>query len=195
MMHEASVLLTEYFISRQWIEAKDQDWCVYAVETKLLAAVFFSVIAILTWILGVLPQAMIFTICFYFLRKRMGGYHAPRAWVCQLVSVGIVLCITLLIGPALAQIQFFVVILVNIFTMIVSIATRPIYPPQTHFDGKVVAANYRKKNILIFVIAAVQFGFSFCYSSVVIYTFLAVLTGLVSVYIELIRQKIEEDKK
>lgn len=194
-MHGASVLLTEFFISREWIDAKDQDWCVYALETKLLAAIFFSAIAILTWIFGVLPQAAIFTVCFYFLRKRIGGYHAPRAWVCQLVSLGMVLCVTLLIGPALERILFSIVILVNVFTMIVSIATRPVYPPQTHFDGEVVAANYRKKNILILVIAAVQLGFGFYYPSVVIYTFLAVLTGLVSVYIELIRQKIREGYK
>lgn len=192
-MHRISVLLTECFISKRWIDAEDQNWCIYAIETKLLAIVFFCAIAVLAVMLNILPQTIIFTFTFYHLRRRIGGYHAPYAWLCQFVSVGVVFCVTLLIGPALERVPLAVFIPFNMLVLISALIKQPVYPPQTHFDSEVVTANNKKKNVLILLITVMQIAFGYFYLCVVVYTFLGVLTGLISVYIEMIRQKIKED--
>ena len=55
-MHRVAILLTERFISKRWIDARDQNWGIYVIETKLLASVFFCVIIALAIILNALPQ-------------------------------------------------------------------------------------------------------------------------------------------
>lgn len=192
-MHEVAILLTKRFISKQWIDAKDQNWCVYVIETKLLASFFSCVIIALAIILNALPQTIIFTLVFYHLRRRIGGYHAPNAWICQIASIGIVFCVALLIGPALEQVPLLVIILANLIVLIFALIRQPVYPPQTQFDDIVVIANNRKKNIMLLLIATIQLVCGYFYPDVVVYSFLGVLTGLVSVYIELLRQRKKED--
>ena len=191
-MHRVAIFLTERFISKRWIDARDQNWGIYVIETKLLASVFFCVIIALAIILNALPQTIIFTLVFYHLRRRIGGYHAPNAWICQIASIGIVYCVALLIGPALEQVPLPVIIFVNLIVLIFALIRQPVYPPQTQFDDIVVVANNRKKNIMLLLIATIQLVCGYFYSNVVVYSFLGVLTGLVSVYIELLRQKKED---
>ena len=189
-MHEVAILLTKRFISKQWIDTKDQNWCVYVIETKLLASFFSCVIIALAIILNALPQTIIFTLVFYHLRRRIGGYHAPNAWICQIASVFFV---ALLIGPALEQVPLLVIILANLIVLIFALIRQPVYPPQTQFDDVVVIANNRKKNIMLLLIATIQLVCGYFYPDVVVYSFLGVLTGLVSVYIELLRQRKKEE--
>lgn len=191
-MHRIAKSLSEYSLAKHWINPDDQEWCIYAIETKLLSIVFFFAMAVLALILNAIPQTSIFTLTFYNLRRRIGGYHAPHAWVCLLISICVTFCITHLIGPALEQIPYGTVIAIDILALTTAMVKKPVYPPQTQFNNAVVAANNRRKNVILFIIAIVQFVCFRFYPYVLVYSFLAVLTGLISVYIELFRQMIME---
>ena len=55
-MHQLSIRIAEACVKRQWIKAIDMDWCIYAVETKLLFCAFLTLAGMITWLLGVLER-------------------------------------------------------------------------------------------------------------------------------------------
>ena len=190
LMHTLSLAIAEACTARGWISAQDTPWCAYAVENKLISICFFLLLIPLALFLNVLPEAAIFSCIFYLLRRRYGGWHAPYAWFCQIISIALVLATTLLIGPAILQLPLSLVCGINAVIMIIAILQPPVYPPQLHFDQKIKCANTKKKNHILLIVLTFQIGFGFFFRNVLVYSLLAVLAGVSSVYIEILQQQI-----
>lgn len=193
-MHTLSLAIAEACISRGWIEARKKSWCAYAVEKKLISLCFFLLMIPFAVALDVLLQAAVFSCVFYLLRRRYGGWHAPYAWLCQVISIALVLAVTLLVGPAIMQLPSLVVWGADAIVVAVAIIQPPVYPPQLHFDQKIKLANTKKKNLVLLVVLVLQLGFGIFVKDVFVYSFLAVLAGVISVYIEIFQQRIYRKK-
>lgn len=193
-MHTLSIAIAEASISRGWIKAQDKLWCAYAVEKKLITLCFFLLMIPFAVALDVLPQAAVFSCVFYLLRRRFGGWHAPYAWLCQVISIALVLAVTLLVGPATMKFPSLVILGMDAIAMAVAIIQPPVYPPQLHFDQEIKRANTKKKNLLLIIVLALQLGVGIFVKDVLVYSFLAVLAGVISVYIEILQQRIYRKK-
>ena len=191
-MHKLSLAIADACVARGWIPAQKQPWCAYAVEKKLLSAVFFSLLTVLALLLGKLPETAIFAGVFYFLRRRYGGWHAPYAWLCQLISISLMLGAVLLAGPAAMEQPAIVVWVADVLVMSAAFLQRPVYPPQVHFDAAIKQANHQKKNQILWIVAALQLGIGPFYREMLVYSLLGVLAGILSVYIELVQQCIKK---
>lgn len=193
-MHTLSLAIAEACSARGWIEARDKPWCAYAVEKKLISLCFFLLMIPVALALDVLPQTAIFSCVFYLLRRRYGGWHAPYAWLCQVISIALVLAVTMFVGPAMMQLSTLVVWGTDAIVMAIAIIQSPVYPPQLHFDQEIKRANTRKKNLVLLVVMALQLGLGTFVKAILIYSLLAVLAGVTSVYIELLQQQIYRKK-
>lgn len=193
-MHTLSIAIAEASISRGWIKAQDKLWCVYAVEKKLITLCFFLLMIPFAVALDVLPQAAVFSCAFYLLRRRFGGWHAPYAWLCQVISIALVLAITLLVGPAMMKFPSLVIWGSDAIVVAIAIMQPPVYPPQLHFDQEIKRANAKKKNLVLLIVLGLQLGFGIFVKDVLVYSFLAVLAGVISVYIEILQQRIYRKK-
>ncbi len=189
-MHTVSLAIADACISRGWIEAQKKFWCAYAVEKKLTSLCFFLLMIPLAVVLDVLPQATVFSFAFYLLRRRYGGWHAPYAWLCQVISIALVLVVTLFLGPAMMQLPSFGVYGLDSIVMAVAVIQQPIYPSQLHFDQEIKRANTQKKNTVVLIVLILQIGLGVFVKDVLVYSLLAVLAGVISVYIEILRQHI-----
>ena len=187
-MHTLSLAIAEACSARGWIEVQDKSWCAYAVEKKLILLCFFLLTIPLVVVLNVLQQSLIFSCFFYLLRRRFGGWHAPYAWLCQVISITLVLIVTLLVGPALTQLPSLVIWYVNILVMAIAILQQPIYPPQLHFSQEIKQANAKKKNLVLITVLSLQLGLGSFVKDFLLYSLLAVLAGIISVYIEILHQ-------
>lgn len=193
-MHTLSLAIAEACVSRGWIKAQEKSWCAYAVEKKLISLCFFLLMTPFAIALNVLPQAVMFACIFYLLRRRFGGWHAPYAWLCQVISVALVLIVTLFFGPAMMQLPSFVVCGMDAIVMAVAVIQPPVYPPQLHFNQEIIRANTKKKNIVLLIVVILQLGLGIFVKDIFVYSLLAVLAGVISVYIEILQQRINRKK-
>ena len=187
-MHTLSIAIAEASISRGWIKAQDKLWCAYAVEKKLISLCLFLLIIPIALVLDVLLQALIFSCVFYLLWRRYGGWHAPYAWLCQVISIALVLVVTLFVGPAMMKFSSFALWVMDAIVMTVGILQPPVYPPQLHFDQKIKQANTKKKDLVLIVVLGLQLVGGILVKDVLVYSLLAVLAGVISVYIEILQQ-------
>lgn len=194
LMHTLSLAIAEACSTRGWIEVRDKPWCAYAVEKKLISLCFFLLLIPFAVVLGVLPQAAVFSCVLYLLRRRYGGWHAPFAWLCQVISITLVLAVTLIVGPAMTQLPTLVVWGTDAIVMTIAIIQPPVYPPQLHFNQEIKRANTRKKNLVLLAVIVLQLGLGALVKDILIYSFLAVLAGVTSVYIEILQQRIYRKK-
>lgn len=182
-MHQLSICIAEACVKRNWIKAIDMDWCIYAVETKLLFCAFLTLAGIITWLLGALVEASIFVFVFCLLRSHMGGWHAPFAWLCQTISLSLVLLCTLILGPEIRMLRQEVLWGINIFALIIAYITKPVFPVQMHATEDVLIENTKIKNrilLLIFCVQVISFRFTQVF---VIYSFLGTLFCVISIII------------
>ena len=190
-MHKIAKRLANSCVEQEWISEHDRIWCVYAIEKKLLSCGFFSMLILVAICLRVLPQTLLFSVPFYILRRRFGGWHAPCVWLCQIISAILVALAVFIMGPyIIKQWTLQQIWCANMGVMVLAWNRTPVYPPQLHFDSGITIANNRKKNVIVLVATVVQVCFGCMYQSVLVYIFLAVLTGVISVYIEIFQQRI-----
>ena len=88
-MHALANRITSFFIERGLLDEERRPWYVYALESKLGQGltVLFTLAA--GWALGRPLQPLLVLLAAMFLRQRAGGWHAPTAWLCQILSVGL----------------------------------------------------------------------------------------------------------
>ena len=182
-MHQLSIRIAEACVKRQWIKAIDMDWCIYVVETKLLFCAFLTLAGIITWLLGVLVETSIFVFAFCLLRSHMGGWHAPFAWLCQIISLSLILFCTLILGPAIHMLCQEALWGINIFVLIIAFIIKPAFPVQMHATEDVLIENAKIKNrilLLLFCIQVISFSFT---KVITIYSFLGILFCVISIII------------
>ena len=194
-MHQLSIWIAEACVKRNWIQAIDMDWCIYAVETKLLFCAFLTLGGMITWLLGVLVEASVFVFVFCLLRSHMGGWHAPFAWLCQIISLSLVLLCTLILGPAIQMLCQEALWGINIFALIIAYITKPVFPVQMHATEDVLIENAKIKNDILLLIFCIQV-ISFLFTQVfVIYSFLGILFCVISIIIQPYIQKSRREQQ
>lgn len=182
-MYRLSIRIAEACVKRNWIKAIDIDWCIYAVETKLLFFAFVTLGGMITWLLGVLIEASIFVFVFCLLRSHMGGWHAPFSWLCQTISLSLVLLCTLILGPAVQMLCQEVMLGMNIIALIIAYITKPVFPVQMHATEDVYIENAKIKNRILLLIFCMQVISSHFTQVFVIYSFLGILFCIIFIII------------
>lgn len=189
-VHKIALAIADISVTRNWIRPQERSWCAYAIELKLISMLFFLILFPATIFLNVVWEALIFSMVFIVLRSRLGGWHAPYAWLCQVISVGLVLFTTILVGPAVLELPHELLWITDIFLLIFVFFQKPIYQLQVYFDIKIQIANNKKKNAILVVVFILQIIVSRFFYPFLVYSMLAVLADLLSVYIEMFHQVI-----
>lgn len=173
MMRQGAERLTEVFCKRNWVDEKLRDWCIYTVEKWLGILLFF--LAVTAWMLisGRYLETLYFLAPFYFLRRRIGGYHAKSLAMCFFLSIAIVILVSAFLGEWLLVLTEKLLFLLDAVAIALVLVVSPAYPPQLNFTEEEKKANLVRKNILAAGIFLVQIltdivlepdliSFSFC---------------------------------
>lgn len=191
MIQVVSYKLANYFLEHQWIEKSDYEWCLYVVQKKLLQICFLLILSICSIMSGQYVNVLIFMLTAYFLRSRIGGWHAPYNWLCIVLTIAITLLVLFVLGPMFLGMNFYAVWGLDFLLMLVAAFTKPVYPLQLHFSEDVVEGNIIRKNIVLAWILFVQIvSFVFGMQQVLIFSFYGVLMSILLVFIERIKQKV-----
>lgn len=126
----------------------------------------------------------------YLVRGRIGGWHAPYAWLCILLTTVETLTVLYIVAPVLMGINPFFIWVLNLLLLLIALRTDPIYPPQLHFDQEVVSANRRKKNLILVCILLIQIAsFGLGIERILVFSFNGILVSMLLVFAEKFKQK------
>ncbi|PXV95626.1 accessory gene regulator B [Lachnotalea glycerini] len=108
-----------------------EDICIYKYGYTLMLEMLINLlIAILIgYFLGELPVVLFFLTCFIPLRSYCGGYHAPKAWLCIILSNTIILSITLIFKYfylSISSIELFLLFLIEIILIAFIVKLSPV---------------------------------------------------------------------
>lgn len=156
MVRQITTLVTQYAISRNWIDISQYDWCQYALEKQLGTTLFFFICLLLMVVTHKWFEMISFTFVFYCFRMRMGGYHANHVWSCQLISLGLVILFVFVIGSFMECICQPIVIAIDIVVICITYFAKPVYPMEVHFTPAIAVSNIKKKNKLLLGLAVSQ---------------------------------------
>ena len=192
MYNKLPKIIAVHFAARGLISENDISWCAYLLIRWFGSATLCLILFAIATVLGRSVELFFFCFCLFALRRRIGGWHAESAWICQLVSVSSTLFFVYIVGPLCesqpASFAIFGCLIVTICAFIL----RPVYPPQTHFSQAVHQANIRKKNILLIWIIAVQIvSIPIADLTVMIHCTLGIFVALISLIAEAYNQKIK----
>lgn len=189
MMHKIATSLSDLLIEAEWISPRRREWCIYTLETKLQSVLFLLFAISISVALNAVNQALIFLLCFSLLRRRFGGWHAPSAALCELLSLSLVLFNILCLGPALSLIPGYLIRLLSICLLIICLITKPAFPAQVHFSSADIKANNTRKNILVSLAFLLQITTSRVAESILIFSMLAEISCVLLVFMEKKAQK------
>lgn len=190
MIHNLAGQLATYCVEHELVDAKLFPFCRYKFETTLGTALFYFFLLILAVLSKAYVEIFIFTITATIFRKRMGGWHAPYPWLCQIMSTALVIIAVFILGPLLKQIPSFVILLFSIIVDLLSYIVSPSYPTQLHFTLKEVQANTMRKDILVIILLFIHLiSYFFDLTNMLLYTFLGLTTTLSTVLLEKFKKK------
>ena len=190
MLQKVSFRLTEWFFQHQWIEENNYTWCLYVVEKKLLQICFLLILSVCCILSKQYMNALVFMATLYLVRGRIGGWHAPYAWLCILLTTMQTWTVLYIVAPILMDINLFFTWALNLLLLLIALRTDPIYPPQLHFDQEVISANRRKKNLILVCILLIQVAsFGLRIERILIFSFNGILVSMLLVFAEKFKQK------
>lgn len=192
MYNKISEKIALHLVSKNLIAEDRIPWCKYVLIRWMTTVQLYLLLLIIALVLGHVLELFCFCFSLLSLRRRVGGWHAKKAWVCQLLSVFLPLICVYLLGPFIEGFPFGVTIAWCLAINIAAFILKPVYPPQTHFDDDIRFANNRKKNrLLIFMVTIQLISIPLIGWDVMIYCSLGILIVLLSLIAELGKQKNE----
>lgn len=156
MIHKSAESMAQICCNRGWVQEELRPWCIYTLEKWFGILFFFSAVLLWAILSGQYIETAAFLIPFYFLRRRMGGYHAKSAYTCFLISIGTVVIVSSIIGTWLLAFPIWILGIADSIVVVIALILRPAYPPQVHFTAKEKEANSRKKNDLLILFFSFQ---------------------------------------
>lgn len=198
MIRQASEKFTKLCLRRSWIDRENEDWCIYVLEKWLGICLFFLTVILWMLVSRKFLETMSFLFPLYFLRRRMGGWHANSRRVCFLLSIGSVILTSRFLGDLLVHAPLWSLLAMNGVLVLLSWQLQPGYPPQVNYGKEETVANHVRKNRLLLLIVCTQvFSTAFLDRRVLCNSICGVALAVVTVIIQkrkrvIVMKKIEK---
>ena len=147
--------LTDWLIHNHAISSDDKELYEYAIYSFIISTVPLVIFLVISGIIGMFPEGFLIIMPFMVIRKFGGGYHAKHAYICMIMSTG------LLAGGLYAVSHFSGSRLIPLFLLVSGISIA-INSPIDHENKRLTEqekARYQRTTIVL-VLAA-------CFVSVV----------------------------
>lgn len=188
MIHALASRLADICVAHELINPKLHPFLLYKLELFLSTA-FFSCVLILIAILShTYIEIISFAATVFLLRRRMGGWHAPAPWLCQVLSILLIFVFVFVLGPLIDHLHPVIILVSSLVLDMFSYFLKPSYPPQLHFTDEEIQANTKQSHSLLLLLASVQLvSFFWLDDRIVTYTFLGLAVTVLTVLLEKIQ--------
>lgn len=189
MLHSFATKVAMMSLNRKLIRYDRFEWCVYCLEKLFLKLIFAFWLTLLAITTKRYIEIIAFLAGFLPMRSKLGGWHAKRVWVCQVISLLLIFLLCCVLPVYIYRIPKSVAAIGALGALGIAFAAKPVYSPQLHFNDQVREANYCKKNKVMVIITVIQVIFMITNKAyIVCYLTIGVLVSLASLLIEHIIQ-------
>ena len=81
--------LTDWLIHNHAISSDDKELYEYAIYSFIISTVPLVIFLVISGIIGMFPEGFLIIMPFMVIRKFGGGYHAKHAYICMIMSTGL----------------------------------------------------------------------------------------------------------
>lgn len=81
--------LSSWLVKHDVIESDDRELYEYAMYSFLISVMPLAIFLIASGVIGMLAEGLLIVIPFMVTRKFSGGYHAKHAYICMMISAGL----------------------------------------------------------------------------------------------------------
>ena len=81
--------LTDWLIHNRAISSDDKELYEYAIYSFIISTVPLVIFLVISGIIGMFPEGFLIIMPFMVIRKFGGGYHAKHAYICMIMSTGL----------------------------------------------------------------------------------------------------------
>jgi len=188
MIHALASRLTDFCVAHELINPKLSPFLLYKLELFLRTAFFSFVLILIAIASHAYIEILSFAATTLLLRRRMGGWHAPVPWLCQVLSILLIIVFVFVLGPLIDHLPPVTILVLSLALDVFSFFLKPSYPPQLHFTAEEIQANAKQSHRLLLLLATVQLiSFFWLDDRIVTYTFLGLAVTVLTVLLEKIK--------
>lgn len=159
MLHKSVLFLVAYFRYHALIQKENEEWCVYAIEKKVITWTLFVMIFIIACFITEPKNIIVILICIVKIRKWSGGYHCNSVGACFFLSLIMVL-VAICAGLYMETQPYIQMVLIVLGTYFLKDA--PIDQPALHLSPNEIYGNRKRLRIVqVAIWACIVFGLWF----------------------------------
>lgn len=144
MLQNVSRNLTTLLIEKHIIDDSLRAMCEYSLQIRILESVTALTILVVGSHFAGIFHTIVFGICLLLLRKRAGGYHASKAWVCFFLSILVVLVSLKIFVPYCSKLPLWALGIIYIICVSILIKYAPINHPAMKMNQEELQGNRKK---------------------------------------------------
>ncbi len=142
-MEQLCAKITDKLIAGGYIKADTRDWMIYILQKQIMKCIGVGLFLVLLGLLVGWWNALAFYAAFTGLRTYAGGWHAPKPWLCFVLSGAIALAVGL-VGPLTAQWPVWVRAATAAASVAILLLLAPVQPTNLPLTAAERAVNRRK---------------------------------------------------
>ena len=152
--------ITDHLVRKQRIDERQREIYCYGLKLILADVINFSLIMLLSVLLGRFWDGVAFLITLCGVRKYSGGFHAKTFWLCRLSMLITYLCV-IGISELLGRMSgaLLVTIVLNVAAIVIIPCLAPVKHPNKILTDKQLEENKLKAAIASEILAAVSILF------------------------------------
>lgn len=188
-MEHVCETIAEKMIRSGLIEADKREWMVYILQKWVMKGLGVGLFLVLLGLLAGWWNALAFFVVFSKLRGHAGGWHAPKPWICFVLSTAIALAVGFG-GPAVARWPLWVHGAATALSAAVLVVIAPVAPASLPFTPAERAAHRRTMfGWLGFAVAAFALACVFSWKEGAVYIAMALICVCLTVVLAKIGQR------
>ena len=192
MYHKLACNIATACLNRKWITPEKFQWCIYAVEKRINFWIIFLFLITVSVLAEKGIEMLSFFISVTLLRRRIGGWRAPKAWECEFITLATALLAVFVVGPGLERLNFILILFLDGIVLVACFVSKPVYPEQLHLtEIEIKHNNIKKYEILCLILVCQMFSLVLKKEIFILYTML----GMLAAFVALVLKKNKYEKR
>lgn len=187
MISSLANYITDIFIKNEIIQLKKADICRYGLEIIVAGIINLIIAFAISYPFGMCTQCMCFCICFIYLRRYTGGYHAKTYFSCNVIfALNVLILVAVLINRNVYTER------VHIIFCVISLIVIIHFSPIENFNKKISVEKKKKYHKIAMQISSLEVSSSMFFLQNDVEISIAIGMALISVAIAMVIEKLRK---
>ncbi len=154
MINQFSSYLVNVMMENHVVEDKDLDWYIYGTELLIITIIKYLGLFVIAAFLGLVKEALVYTLAFSILRNQAGGVHSESFLRCFVITNLITIASIYLVKYIFIDILYIILPLIIILSVVFVFRYAPVDTPNRTLDDTEIL-KYKKRSRRVIIIGSI----------------------------------------